>query len=111
MRSARNSLSLALALSLALLAAPGLMPGLVPGQAQDQSDKDALADLAKQQVQPASVATGGLPADAYKIAAKKLFGRQKIPANIKQKPLHLLKLPSKPHHCPEFTRGVISTQS
>jgi penicillin-insensitive murein endopeptidase len=83
MRSARNSLSLALALSLALLAAPGLMPGLVPGQAQDQSDKDALADLAKQQVQPASVATGGLPADAYKIAAKKLFGRQKIPANIK----------------------------
>ena len=60
-------------LAAAFLAAPGL--------AQDQADKDALANMAEQQVQPASKA--GLPADAYKIAAKKLFGRQKAPANIK----------------------------
>ena len=71
MRSVKSKLALLLAA--AFLAAPGL--------AQDQAEKDALANMAGQQVQPAS--TGGLPADAYKIAAKKLFGRQKGPANIK----------------------------
>jgi penicillin-insensitive murein endopeptidase len=53
-----------------------------PAFAQSQADKDALATMTGQQkVEPASA--GGLPDDAYKVAAKKLFGRQKGPANLK----------------------------
>ena len=63
-----------------MLAAAALLLA-VPVLAQSAGDKDALANMAGQQVQPTSA--GGLPADAYKIAAKKLFGRQNVPANIK----------------------------
>lgn len=49
--------------------------------AQTVDEKDALANMAGKLVLP--TVKGGLPADAYKIAAKKLFGRQKEPANVK----------------------------
>jgi penicillin-insensitive murein endopeptidase len=77
MRSARNS-----ALAAALLGA-ALSLASTPASAQSAADKDALASMAEQQQQVEQASAGGLPGDAYKVAAKKLFGRQKGPANLK----------------------------
>jgi penicillin-insensitive murein DD-endopeptidase len=86
MRSAKNSLAILAAALVALSLTSGTAT-----LAQSAEDKDALANMAGsnvaetnaagQRVQPASA--GGLPTDAYKVPAKKLFGRQKGPANIK----------------------------
>ncbi len=64
MPSARNSFLVAVVLALLGLCAPALATGKPePASAKPTSD--------------------GLPADAYKVPAKKLFGRQKLPAELK----------------------------
>lgn len=81
MLSAKNSLGL-----IARIAACVLFTA-APVLAQTASDKAALANLAGGAAPADSAAaaapkTAGLPADAFKIPAKKLFGREKTPANL-----------------------------
>ncbi len=82
--SARNSgaISLTLLLALPLM----LAPAVDRSQAQSPADQESLAKMAQDKtvqgkVQPTSAA--GLPPDAYKIPAKRLFGRQKGPADLR----------------------------
>jgi penicillin-insensitive murein endopeptidase len=67
MPSAKNSLAIAMALALALLAAPA--------SAQDVMDLSTLAEMA---AEPPKITS-----EMNRMPAKKLFGRQKAPANLK----------------------------
>lgn len=77
--SARNSAAKAVLILAALLC--GVVAVQPFAAAQTAKDQKALATLAKPAA--ADPSTDALPPDAYKIPAKKLFGRQKTPANLK----------------------------